>query len=109
MFPFAMRAASGYPALSRWYPSNLVVAWLRSRGGLRWGFPLSAILAVGYFALATWLAWLVAEQGAPGWVGVFACVALVSAVKFAVFTPVSLVLLLRVKLAERRHVRSAAV
>ncbi|MGE3194517.1 MAG: hypothetical protein AB7K08_13745 [Microbacteriaceae bacterium] len=108
MFSFAMRAASGYAAISRWYPSNLAIAWLRTRGGLKWGAPVSTVAAVGYFTLATWLAWIVAEQGAPGWVGVFACVALISAVKFAVFAPLALVLLTRAKLVQRRQARLAS-
>lgn len=102
MLTLAMRAAVGWVALTRWLPSNLVIGWLRTRAGLRWGVPVSLPLALGYFAIALWLAWLV-HDGAPGWVVIFSMIALVSAVKFTVFAPVSLVLLGRVKLAERRR------
>jgi len=105
MFSFAMRAASCYAVISRWYPSNLAIECLRTRSGLKWGAPIGAALAIAYFALATWLSWLVADQAAPGWVGVFACVALVSAVKFATFAPLSLILLARAKLVEWRYQR----
>lgn len=92
MLTLAMRAAVGWIALTRWFPSNLLIAWLRTRGGLKWGALVSLPAALGYFAAAVWLAWLV-HDGAPGWVAVFAMVALVSTVKFALFIPWSLVLL----------------
>ena len=105
MFAFATRAAVGYAVVTRWYPSNIAIAWLRTRRGLKWAWPAMLVLTPGYFALATYLAWLVRE-GAPGWVGIFALVALVSAVKFLVFAPVSLALLAKAKLAERRVARA---
>jgi len=102
MVTIAMRAATGWFAITRYLPSNLLIAWLRARPMLRWAALIAVSFAVGYFAAAIALAWLVADQGAPGWVGIFSLVALVSAVKFAVYAPVSLVLRARAKWAERR-------
>lgn len=102
MLTLAMRAATGWFAVTRYFPSDLLIAWLRTRPMLRWAALIAVLLAVGYFAAAVALTWLVAERGAPGWVGIFSFVALVSAVKFAVYAPVSLVLLARAKWAERR-------
>ena len=105
MLTFAMRAAVGWVALTRWLPSNLVIAWLRTRSRLKWGVVVSLPLALGYFAVAVWFAWLV-HDGAPGWVGIFSMVALVSAAKFAIFAPLSVVLPGRARFAERRLARA---
>lgn len=102
MFSFAMRAAAGYAAISRWYPSNLAIAWLRTRRGLKWAWPVMFVATPGYLAVSYWLAAIV-RDGAPGWVAVFACIAFVSAMKFVVFAPVSLLHLARAKWAERRR------
>ena len=100
MFTFFIRLAFGYAALTRWYPSNLALAALRRRARLKRAVPVSIGLAIGYLALAVWLAWLV-HTGAPGWVGVLAMIALISAVKFIAVTPKLLVLLIRVRWTER--------
>ncbi|HHY48936.1 MAG TPA: sulfate permease [Alphaproteobacteria bacterium] len=102
MFSFAMRAAAGYAAISRWYPSNLAIAWLRTRRGLKWAWPVMLVATPGYLGVSHWLAAFVRE-GAPGWAAVFACIAFVSATKFVIFAPISLVHLARAKWAERRH------
>jgi len=107
MFSFAMRAAAGYAAISRWYPSNLAIAWLRTRRGLKWAWPAMLIATPGYLAVSYWLAALV-RDGAPGWVAVFACIAFVSAMKFVVFAPISLLHLARAKWAERRATSATA-
>jgi len=106
MFTFAMHTASRYAAISRWYPSNLAIAWLRTRQGLKWAWPVMLVAAPGYLALSYWLAALV-RDGAPGWVAIFACVAFISAVKFVAFAPMSLVLLARAKSSERRSTAAA--
>lgn len=101
MIAASMRLSALYTAISRWYPSNIAIALLRTRAGLKWAVPVMLVMAPGYLALSYWLALLV-RDGAPGWVAVFACVAFVSAVKFVAFAPVSLVLLARAKWVERR-------
>lgn len=101
MFALAMRAAIGYVALTRWFPSNLALGWLRTRSGLKWAAPAALVLTPAYGLLGWWLLTLV-QAGAPAWLALLAVVAFISAMKFVFFVPVSLALLARARVIEHR-------
>lgn len=96
MFTLATRIVG----IRRYFPSNVTLAWLRSRTGLKWGVP-AMMLALAYLALGYWLQ-AQSQAGGPGWWSLLAVVCAISAIKFAVFGPVSLVLLAAARIREAR-------
>lgn len=92
--------------MRRFMPTNIVVDKLRTRHGLKWGVP-SMLLAVIYFYLAAVMSVLV-EHSASKWLYVVMIVCVWNAFKFLFYGPVSLVLLARVRAAERHTVRRAS-
>lgn len=101
MFTLAARIVG----IRRYFPSNVLLARLRTRSGLKWGAP-AMILAPAYGLLAYWLHAQM-QAGGPGWLSLLAVVCAISAVKFAVFGPVSLILLGAARIREARLRRSA--
>lgn len=92
--------------IRRYFPSNIVLARLRTRAGLKWGVP-AMMLALPYLLLAVWLH-SAGQSADAGWMSVFAVICAMSAIKFLVFGPVSLVLLLAARIREARYRRAAA-
>lgn len=86
--------------MRRCMPSNIILDRVRTRRGLKWG-PLAMLLAVPYIAVAYWLTVLI-EAGSPGWLYLFAFICLWSALKMIWIGPVSLILLARTRLIERK-------
>lgn len=88
--------------LRRYMPSNVPLDRIRTRRGLKWG--LSAmLLALPYFAAAYWCTTAIAAGG-PGWLNLIVLICVWSAFKMLWIGPVSLVLLLRVRMREH-HAR----
>lgn len=85
----------------RYLPTNILLDFLRTRPGLKWGVP-AMLLAVPYLAVAVWCASSVADGG-PGWLNLIILVAIWNAMKFIVMGPVSVLTLAR----RRWHERSA--
>ncbi|MEU2200613.1 hypothetical protein [Isoptericola sp. NPDC019482] len=66
----------------RFYPTNVIARWMRQPGHLRYAWPLSIALYVGYYAVARWISDL------PGadtniWLQLALFVACIDALKFA--------------------------
>jgi hypothetical protein len=86
--------------LRRYMPSNIILDLLRTRQGLKWGIP-AMLLAVPYLIVAHWCTTLIGSGG-PGWLHFVVLVCIWNALKMALFGPVSLVMLVKVRAHERR-------
>ena len=89
--------------LHRYMPTNIVLDKLRTRHGLKWGAP-AMLLAITYLAVANILTILI-DRGAPGWFHLLVLLCIWNAFKFQVMGPMSVVLLVRARTAERRDRR----
>lgn len=89
--------------LPRYMPTNIVLDRLRTRRGLKWGVP-AMLLAIPYLAVANILTILIG-RGAPGWFHLLVLLCIWNAFKFLVLGPVSVVLLVRARTAERHNRR----
>lgn len=86
--------------MRRYMPSNIILGLVRTRRGLKWG-PVAMLLAAPYAVAAYWLtAWI--EAGGPEWLNLLVLVCLWNALKMIWIGPISLVLLTRVRLVERK-------
>lgn len=93
--------------LRRFMPTNILLAWIFTRRGLKWGilaWPLAAV-----YILAALLCAGLAEQGAPGGVNLLVLLLLWNAAKFVLAGPVSLIWLIRVRIREARAWRAVRV
>lgn len=107
MFQLLIAFVSGaYTFFQRTMPTNILIRATHTRRGLKWGVP-AMLLAGVYFVVAAALAQWVADGG-PGWMNILVLVCIWNALKFLVNGPVTLVRLMRVRMAERRY-RSAGV
>lgn len=86
--------------MRRYMPTNILLDALRQRRGLKWGLP--AMLLAAPYLVAAWLCSTWVADGGPGWVNLLVLLFVWNALKFLVNGPITLVLLLRVRLAERR-------
>ncbi|MGX1695286.1 sulfate permease [Microbacterium keratanolyticum] len=107
MLTFAMRLSIFIVSLRRFLPANILLAWLHTRRGLKYGVP-AMLLCIPYWLLARWLY----DQVQAGvFIEGFYVVALAcgwSALKLGFFGPWSLVLLAKARASEavaRRHQR----
>ena len=92
--------------LRRYMPTNILLDLIRTRRCLKWGIP-AMLLAVPYLLLASICANLGADGG-PGWLNLLVLLFVWNALKFIVMGPVSLALLVRVRIQEavtRRRAR----
>lgn len=88
-----------YRLFQAYAPTNILARWIRRREHLKWGLPLGAPLAVGYwFAANTVVAATENQQGT--WLGLFAIVFLWNAIKFAAVAVASPVQLARARYVE---------
>lgn len=85
--------------LRRYMPTNVALDAIRTRRGLKWGVP-AMLLAVPYLLAASICTSLIADGG-PGWLNLLVFLFIWNALKSLIMGPVSLVLLFRVRLAER--------
>lgn len=87
-------------------PTNILIAFLRRRRGLKWGVP-AMLLAVLYTLAAVWCSGLI-DRGGPEWLHLVILVCLWNAMKFIVMGPVSVMLLLRTRRYEAIARRESA-
>jgi hypothetical protein len=96
--------------LHRYMPSNRLLAAIRTRRGLKWGLP-AMLVALPYFLIAYACSAVLADGG-PSWLHLIVLWACWNALKFIMMGPVSVVLLVRVRLHEaanrRRRRREAS-
>ena len=93
--------------LQRFMPTNILLAAIFTRRGLKWGLP--AMLITGPYLLAAALCTELIAQGAPDWVNLLVLLSLWNAAKFAFAGPVSLIWLIHVRAREARGRRMARV
>ncbi|MFT4081391.1 MAG: sulfate permease [Nocardioides sp.] len=92
--------------LRRYMPTNIALDAIRTRRGLKWGIP-AMLLGVPYLYAAS-IVRVLLDNGAPGWLNLLVLLFIWNAMKFAIMGPISLVLLLRVRIyeaADRRRMR----
>ena len=93
--------------LRRYMPTNILLAALRTRRGLRWGVP-AMLIAIPYLVAAVGCAALL-ERGGGGWLNILVLLFVWNALKFVIAGPVCLARLVRVRVVEARARRSARV
>ncbi|MGB4776902.1 sulfate permease [Microbacterium sp.] len=91
--------------LRTYMPTNVLLAALRTRRGLKWGVP-AMLIAVPYL-LGAWLLTVWIADGGPGWLNLLVLLFIWNALKFLVNGPITLILLIRARVAERRDRRLA--
>jgi hypothetical protein len=79
-------------------PTNLLLAAIHTRRGLKWGVP-AMLLAVPYGAVVS-LCGTAVENGGPGWLNLVLLLAAWDMLKFVIMGPVSVILLMRARLRE---------
>ncbi|SFS16610.1 hypothetical protein SAMN04487846_3337 [Microbacterium sp. cf046] len=84
--------------LRRFMPTNILLAAIFTRRGLKWGVP--AMLIAGAYLFSAVLCAGLAERGAPGWLNLLVLLFLWNALKFVAAGPTSLVCLVRVRTQE---------
>ncbi|GAA4182922.1 hypothetical protein GCM10022288_01540 [Gryllotalpicola kribbensis] len=84
--------------LRRYMPTNILLDLIRTRRGLKWGIP-AMLLAAPYLLAASICTNLLADGG-PGWLSLLVLLLIWNALKFIVMGPVSLALLVRVRIQE---------
>jgi hypothetical protein len=91
--------------LRTYMPTNILLDALRTRRGLKWGVP-AMLIAVPYL-LGAWLLTVWIADGGPGWLNLLVLLSIWNSLKFLVNGPITLVVLIRARLAERRDRRLA--
>ena len=89
--------------LRTYMPTNILLSALRTRRGLKWGVP-AMLIAVPYL-LGAWLLTVWIADGGPGWLNLLVLLFIWNALKFVVNGPITLVVLIRARLTERRDRR----
>jgi len=92
--------------LRTYMPTNILLNALRTRHGLKWGVP-AMLIAVPYL-LGAWLLTVWIADGGPGWLNLLVLLFIWNALKFLVNGPITLVILIRARLAERESAAYAA-
>ncbi|MGO3778052.1 MAG: sulfate permease [Canibacter sp.] len=86
--------------LRKWMPTNIPLDRLRTRRGLKWGVP-TMLLGIIYLFVAAVSTTLIDRGGSP-WLYLVFFLALWNALKFLLFGPWSVVLLIRTRSHEAR-------
>lgn len=89
--------------LRRYAPTNILIAAIFTRRGLKWG--MLAMLVAGAYLLGAALSVGLIERGAPGWFNLLVLLFLWNAIKFVVVGPVSVAWLARARMGEARERR----
>jgi hypothetical protein len=92
--------------LRRYMPTNIVLDAIRTHRGLKWGIP--AMLLAAPYLLAANYCMTINDDGGPGWLNLLVLLLSWNALKLLIMGPVSLVLLIRVRMQEAiagRHAR----
>ncbi|WP_376784031.1 sulfate permease [Leifsonia aquatica] len=79
-------------------PTNIALAAIRTRRGLKWGIP-AMLLAAPYLLAASICAKLLNDDG-PGWLNLFVILFIWNALKFIIMGPVSVILLTKARVRE---------
>ena len=87
----------------RYLPSNILIAAIRTRRGLKWGVP-AMLLAVPYLLIASLCVQAIADNG-PGWLHLVVLWSIWNALKMLWIGPVSVVLVIGARLRERAERR----
>lgn len=90
--------------LRRWMPTNILLDRLRTRRGLKWGVPAMG-LGVSYFLVAAVSVTLI-DGGWSPWLYIVFALCLWNTLKLLLFGPISLLLLARARVQERRARRN---
>jgi hypothetical protein len=93
-----------YLVLQAYAPTNIVIRWIRRREHLKWGLPLGAALAVGYWLAMTGVV-AVVDPGQVTWLTFVAILLFWNAVKFAAVAIMSPFQVARARFVERRYER----
>lgn len=91
--------------LQTYAPTNIAIAWLRTRRGLKWAIP-AAIVATPIYAWAASTVVRVIDGGGPPWLGFVVMLCVWNALKFtinALLTPLVLLRFHLTALGERSH------
>jgi len=91
--------------LRTYVPTNILLDALRTRRGLKWGVP--AMLIAAPYLLGAWLLTVWIADGGPGWLNLLVLLFTWNALKFLVNAPITLIVLIRARVAERRDRRLA--
>ena len=91
--------------LRTYMPTNILLDALRTRRGLKWGVP--AMLIAAPYLLGAWLLTVWIADGGPGWLNLLVLLFIWNALKFLVNGPITLIVLIRARVAERRDRRRA--
>lgn len=86
--------------MRRFMPTNIVLDALRTRRGLKWGAP-AMLIAIVFFYVASFITVLIA-QGSPKWLYLVALLCIWNAMKFIINGVISIGVLTKVRIAERR-------
>lgn len=76
-------SATIHRCLQTYAPTNIAIAWLRTRRGLKWAIPV-ALVATPLYAYAADALVDVIDRGAPLWLGFVAMLCVWNALKFAI-------------------------
>ncbi len=91
--------------LRTYMPTNILLDALHTRRGLKWGVP--AMLIAVLYLLGAWLLTVWIADGGPGWLNLLVLLFVWNALKFLVNGPITLIVLIRARIAERRDRRLA--
>jgi hypothetical protein len=100
MLTLSMRLAIGLRTLLHYAPTNMLLRWLRSRNGLKWGVPFMMLGAA--FLFASVALGVLIRNGGAGWLNVLVLLCMWDGVKFVAFGPLSVLMLIRVRIREHR-------
>lgn len=106
MFRLIWAASVRTHTILSYAPTNLLVAATRTRRRLRWGIP-TMLVAIPYLLAAYWCV-ITIENGGPGWLNLVVLLCAWSSIKLILNGPVTVVLLLRIRIGEavaRRRAR----
>lgn len=104
MFRLIWAASVRTHSILSYAPTNLLIAAIRTRRGLKWGI-LAMLLAIPYWFIVSWCVTTI-EDGGPHWLNAVVLLAAWNMMKFVIVGPVSLILLVATRLREwstRRH------
>ena len=91
--------------LRTYMPTNILLNAVRTRRGLKWGVP--AMLIAAPYLLGAWLLTVWIADGGPGWLNLLVLLFIWNALKFLVNGPITMIVLIRARVAERRDRRLA--
>lgn len=98
MFRLIWAASVRAHSILSYAPTNLLIAAICTRRGLRWGIP-AMLLAVPYLLAAHWCVTTI-EAGGPGWLNILVLLCAWNSIKLTLNGPITLVLLICARIRE---------